>query len=195
MPTKLTLIHRPRSPRRLHTIIRNEVRAAYRKLADEMIRRLEKDIEDWSHQPTFLKHVEAGRQRWLLSIRYDADSPAGKIYTYVDRGTGAAAGGETYPIVPKHADVLKFTVPDIPKTTVPISGIGVPGVVISSGITEQETVFTKRVEHPGITPRNFTKSLREWYSQRDRPGAFRSVTEAAVKRGSRKIGKAAVGAI
>lgn len=183
------MIRRPRSPRVLHDIIKDEVRAEYKRLAEEMIQRLLKDIEDWDGQPEFTSRVEVGDKRWMTSISYDKESDMGKIYMWVDEGTAEAGGkGGKYPIVPVHAYALRFTVPNMPKTVPNVIG-GMPGIVMAQGDVEAKTLYRQKVMHPGITPRNFTKSLREEYMKRERVGGFRSVTEAAIKRGTRKIGK------
>lgn len=181
----LTLIRRPRSPRVLHNIILDEVRKAYNDLADEMMAWLRRDIESWSQQPTFMKTVNVGRQRWFISIRYDKTTKIGEIYGWVDRGTGERGGGEAYDIFPVNADVLHFTVPNFPKTVA--TGFG-PGIVLQSLGGEVTDVFTDHVVHPGIEPRNFTQSMKDYYYERTRPGGFRSVTERSIKRGARKIG-------
>lgn len=185
----LTLIRRPRSPRVLHDIIKEEVRTAYYTLGAEMIARLEKDIDDWAAKPDFQYRVEVGDKRWMVSIRYDKDTDIGRIYMWVDEGTAEAGGkGEKYPIVPVNAAALHFTVPNMPKTRANVVA-GMPGIVWAHGHATIEDVYRKKVMHPGITPRNFTKSLRDEYKQREKVGGFRSVTEAAIKRGIRKIGK------
>jgi hypothetical protein len=185
----LTLIRRPRSPRVLHDIIKDEVRAAYKQLGDEMIARLEKDIDEWAAKPDFQSRIEVGDKRWMVSVRYDKDTDIGTIYMWVDEGTAEAGGkGSKYPIVPVNAKALKFTVPNMPKTR-PNVIAGIPGVVMAQGNATVMDVYSQKVMHPGITPRNFTKSLREEYMQREKVGGFRSVTEAAIKRGTRKIGK------
>jgi hypothetical protein len=183
----MRLMRRPRSPRVLHKIIRDEVRAAYHTLANAIIATLLRDIQSWSEQPEFKKYVAVGKQRWWISIKYDQTTKIGMIYYWVDKGTGERGGGEPYDIFPVEADQLTFTVPHIPKT-VPTE-FGIPGIVLQDFVSDSNTVHTNAVlDHPGIFPRNFTQSLQDYYMYGRRPGGFRSVTDAAIKRGARKIG-------
>lgn len=188
----LTLIRRPRAPHVLHGIIKDEVRYAYHELGAELVSRLLRDIADWDGQPDFKYRVEVGNKRWMVSVSYDKESDMGKIYMWVDEGTAEAGGkGSKYPIVAVNADALHFTTPNTPKTEPNVIG-GMPGIVFSSGVATFQDIYRKKVMHPGIRPRNFTKTLREEYNSRTRVGGFRSVTEAAIKRGIRKIGKNAI---
>ncbi len=185
---KFVLKRRPRSPKVQHEIVRAEVRAAYKKFCEDAVKRLKKDIASWEHQPTFRYKYAAGEKLWYVNVSYDSDSEAGQIYNWVDEGTGENAGkGGKYPIVPRNAKSLQFLLPNRPKSTPGVSGI--PGIVVSSGTMQRELIYAKKVMHPGIRPRNFVKSLRDDLNQREKVGGFRSVTEAAIKRGTRKLGK------
>lgn len=105
----------------------------------------------------------------------------------MDEGTGIYVGGSAYPITPKKADMLVFTVPTPIKTTPGIPGIG-PGLRrVQGGVGQGVVVHTKKVMHKGIRPRHFSKSLKDMLSQRTRPGGIRSTTDAAVKRAFRKL--------
>jgi len=183
----MTLIRRPRSPRRLHKEILDAVRGAYQALAKDIITTLENDIASWSEKPTFKSTVNVGTKRWFVSVRYDKTTRIGEIYGWVDKGTGERGGGQAYDIFPKQADALRFTVPHQPKTVA--TDFGIPGIVFQNAPTEFETVNVEAIYgHKGIAPRNFTQSIKDYYGARTRPGGFRSVTEAAVKRGARRIG-------
>lgn len=152
--------------------------------------RLEADVAEWDHKPQFWCRRAVGWKKWWIAFGYDGQTAAGRIYGFVDSGTGFNAGkGPKYPIFPRNTGenlVLHFKVPTPVKSTPGISGIG-PGLVLSSGIAAQADVFAKSVLHPGITPRDFTKSLRRELAQRNRPGGFRSTIDAAVKRALRKV--------
>jgi len=182
----MTLIRRPRSPRRLHKEILDEVRGAYQALAKDIMATLKNDVANWNEQPEFFSTVNVGTKRWFVSVRYNKETEIGQIYTWVDKGTGERGGGQAYDIYPVNADALHFTVPHFPKTVA--TGFGIPGIVVQHAEATVSDVYTQHVTHPGIEPRNFTSSVRDYYGTRTRPGGFRSVTEAAVKRGARKIG-------
>ena len=181
------LVRRPRSARRLHSIVRKEVRASYKTLAVFAVRRLEQDIEDWGEQPEFKTKVVVGMKRWSIRIDYDRESEIGEIYGWVDEGTGTYIGNDAYEIFPVDADSLKFSVPYDPKTIPDLFGAGL-GIVLEAGDVQQDDVFAKRVLHPGIRPRNFTKSLQDFLKHPTKVGGFRSVTEAAIKRAFRQMG-------
>lgn len=183
----MTIVRRPRSPNVMHEVVRNEVREAFRTFCKEAIKRLEKDIKGWEHQPVFRYKVAAGTKLWYVNISYDSESEAGQIYKWVDEGTGENAGkGPKYPIVPKNAKALQFIYPTRVKTTPGVAGI--PGIVMAGGSGKKELITTKKVMHPGIKPRHFVKSLRDELNNRNKPGGFKSTVDAAVKRGLRKIG-------
>ena len=187
MPLKL--IRRPRYARVLHKIIRDEVREEYNNMALDMIERLKSDIVEWEKKPKFTFTVQVGEKRWGIWIHVDRKSPIGKIYRWVDEGTGQAAGhGGKYPIVPVHADALAFGVPNQPKTEPSLVSLRLPAVVLSD-YGKQTTIYKKKVMHPGIRPRFFTQSLRDEMKAPTRRGGFRMRTEAAIKRAKRKIGK------
>lgn len=125
---------------------------------------------------------------WRISFGYDRRTRGGRKYSLVDDGTGIHVGDAAYPIVPKHKKVLKFTYPTPVKTTPGIPGIG-PGLVWQQGAVDRGVIFTKTVMHPGIRPRHFSKSLRDFLNSRTRPGGLRSTSDAAVKRAFRKMSR------
>jgi len=185
----MTLVRRPRAARVQHNIILKEVRSYYNKLGNTMIKRLKKDVADWRLQPKFSKAVSVTRKKWSITIKCDRRTKAGKVYNWVDKGTGGKAGGSPYVIVPKRrGGVLSFDVPHIPKSVASAGGFGLPGVVMSPGKVTQKHVYAQKVVHPGITPRNFTLSLKNEMKERGRPGGFKSISDAAIKRGLRQLG-------
>lgn len=147
--------------------------------------RLEADVATWVNKPRFWCRYAAGKV-WWIRFGYDRRTKAGRIYTYVDRGTASYAGGSPYTIRPRRASALSFVVPHKPKTTPGIVGVG-PGIVRAPGVVQQARVVTKKVTHPGVRPRNFQESLRDGLADRQKPGGFKSVTDAAVKRALRRI--------
>lgn len=183
----LELVRRPRSGRRLHTTVRNEVRKSYRTLAAFAVRRLELDIDKWKDKPDFKTTVSVGTKKWLVKIEYDNESEIGEIYGWVDEGTATYIGKDAYDIFPVNVDALKFTVPNNPNTIPDLFGGGL-GIVLEAGNVQENEVFRKHVVHPGIRPRHFTTSLQEFLKDPTKVGGFRSVTEAAVKRAFRQMG-------
>jgi hypothetical protein len=191
--TRIELISRPRSARRLHKIVLDEVEEALNELGEEMVGELQMNTNNWEHKPVFKFLAAADKPAWLLFVGYDAKTEAGQIYKWVDMGTGKwVPGGEEYDIFPVNAEVLHFFSP-LPTKTVGasgVSGLGNFGIVLQNVAGEVMTNerYAAHVTHPGIEPRNFSKTLRDQYSDRTRPGGFRSTIEAAVKRAYRKMG-------
>ena len=189
----ITFVRKPRSGKVMHNIVKAEVRKKYAEIAAEMVSTLEADVEDWVNKPEFKSKVTMG-DKWKLEVRVNMRKKSGKIYKWVDEGTAenAGKGGSKYLIEPKKArrgrqakPYLVFGVPDFPKTIPPVSG-GRP--TKGGGKGDQTLVRRKSVMHPGIRPRNFTKSLKDQYNG-TKSGSFHALTEAAIKRGIRQIGK------
>lgn len=185
MPATMTLVTRPYAVRRMYPQVLQEVRKGYEDLAKIAIGVLEDNIAMFSdeHKPTFTSKITVSKGKWQMVIKYDARTRAGKVYRYVDEGTGMAGGyrEDRYVIRPKKAKALHFFTPFIPKTQ------GRSGVPPMSSLMPEAEHFRQAVLHPGIDPRHFNKELFEHLKSR-RPGSFRNVTEAAVKRGFRRSG-------
>ena len=192
--TRIELISRPRSPRRQHQVVLDEVEVALNKLADDIAAGMERLISDWEHIPDFIGFAIANKDQWTLQVGYNEGTHEADIFGWVDKGTGKwGPKGEEYPIVPVNADVLAFTMPTPTKTVPPsgLSGLSGIGIVVQDVLGGSQEVRVKGVMHPGIEPRNFTGRIREIYNNPTMPGGFRSTIEAAVKRAYRKIGKGA----
>ncbi len=184
----MKLIWRPRALRRMTTSIRNEVRASWKLSAAAAVRTLEEDIADWDEKPRFITKVVVSKKKWLMRISVDRRTKIGKIYMWVDEGTGLWGPKKAeYPILPVHAKALAFPVPYFPKTKRGTTVRPTSPVVDYTGVNlEQHDVVVGGVMHPGITPRNFTDSLRKFMRDPTLVGGLKSITEAAVKRGFRK---------
>lgn len=175
----MTLQHYVKAARRKHPNILAEVRAAYEVLGQVSKEHLESEISEWTTKPTFTVKVTVTKRKWQILVKYDGRTVGGKRFNWVDVGTGERGpNGEKYPIRPKKAKHLRFEVPFTPPAKTPASGPTnqlPPGVYYSGGIM-----------HPGIWPRHFIQRLTDNLKDRNKSGGFRSVTEAAVKRGLRK---------
>lgn len=182
MPLKL--VRRPRSANAAKTVIKKEVRAAWEATAKETIDMLKEDVVDWVEPPEFSYKITLGRDTWTFLIKYDKRTRGGMHYKFVDEGTAERGGkGPAYPIVAKNADVLAFYTPDYPKTAAVSGGRPKTG---QSTEGDQTLVLTEKVMHPGITPRKFTDSIRDKLKKRG-PKGFKNITDAAMKRGLRKL--------
>jgi hypothetical protein len=101
-----------------------------------------KITRNWSEQPKFVIKVS---QRLVLTVTTDSD-----IFKWVDQGTSA------HVIRPRGSGTLRFRPGFTPKTK--------PGVLKGfAGRSFGAPIETTMVKHPGIEPRNFTRTIeREW---------------------------------
>lgn len=177
MPMKL--IRHPQSAKRKHPAIKAEVERTYHTLGKTIVTELMQEIADWGDKPTLTYKVVISNKRWSLTIKNDLRTSGGKKYQWADLGTGERSGlpGRTaYDIRPKKAKMLKFVVPYNAKT--PPSG---PTNQLPPG-----TYLAKKVTHPGIWPRKFMERKTNELKGR-KSGSFHAITEAAIKRGIRRI--------
>ena len=188
----LNMLRRPRLSTVQHAEILAEVKPALEKLAADTVKELQKDISEWETQPEFRSEVKITKKQWKFAIKVDRRSKAGKIYTWVDRGTGERGddpSGRAYDIFPKYADVLSFDVPYVPKTE-PYAVPGVP--VIDYGAVNpgpEAHLALPMVHAPGIRPRHFTKYRVAILKDRSNNKGFKRTLDNAMKRGVRRIGK------
>jgi len=185
----LVLMTRVTSPERRKKIVQDEIRSSLNVFGREVIiPRLHNDVKDWEEKPTFKVEVAVDAGKWEIRAKVNRKNKIGKIYTWVDEGTAVRGGksSQPYPIVPKKSNKsgrLWFMYPTVPIKTNPNPAI--------PGYPSSDTPVLRNppaVMHPGIYPRNFTKTLAEELSKRT-TGGFRSIIEAAVKRAFRKIRK------
>jgi hypothetical protein len=163
--------------------IRSEVARAYDTLAQAAVQTLKDEIATWSHQPNITHKIDVTKKQWTLTIIIDEKSEAGKIYKWVSEGTGERSGlpnRTAYTIRPKNAGALYFNLPATPAST------GYNGEVAPSTTADPGEFVMQEVHMPGIYPRHLGKDLYDHLKSR-RPGSFRNVTEAAIKRGLRKL--------
>jgi hypothetical protein len=123
------------------------------KLGNDMIGDYNKTTETWKVRPKFFKETEKAKEVWMLHVYY-----TNQIYAHVDLGTGQAAGnrGDWYPIVAVNADALRYQINFTPRTTPKKLGSRTGGKFGPWRIV-------KSVEHPGITPREFTQTIADKY--------------------------------
>jgi hypothetical protein len=176
----LKLIRRPKSARNMQKAIQTEVKKSLTTLSGTIQVAMEKDVEDWDEKPEFKTDVTVNNARWQISGKTDKRTKMGKIYTYVDKGTAQRGGhGSPYPIMPKNKKgMLRFSMPHVPKS--------MPNPVVSGfpSTEPKHDVVTKAVMHPGIYPRNFTKTIVDKYLGR-KSGSFKAIIDAAIKRAVR----------
>jgi hypothetical protein len=169
-----------KAKRRRTELVQSEVRAGLEELAQVVQRKFESTVADWDAKPKFETVVSVTRKKWVIYTKVAKNTKAGKIFGWVDVGTGARGGGQSYEIRPKKAAYLQFKVPHSPISMPNPSVQGFP----PGG--DAKTIRAEVINHPGIYPRNFTKTIVDWLKSKQ-PGAFRSVVEARVKRALRKM--------
>lgn len=129
----------------IHKRLVNAVAAEFAAIGKDTERVLDKAVDNWDEKPTFYHTVDTLRTLWKFSQLHRAQTEGGKRYNWVRLGT------KPHPITPRQASVLRFHVPNQPKTLAP--GQSLPGG--PGGI-----VFTMEVkEHPGIEPRNESENF------------------------------------
>jgi hypothetical protein len=181
-----TVTRRPRSANVMHNIVRKEVRQALQELADKTKKELEDYVKDWEEKPKFTVKVGVSDEQWYIDVKVNRRNKIGRIFTWVDKGTGKRGGGKSYFIRPKKRNKsgwLRFTVPHSPKT------LPFPTIAGFPANEPFRKVKTYLVIHPGIYPRNFTTRVHNKLAERNKPGSFKSVVDAAIKRAFRKISK------
>jgi hypothetical protein len=140
----------------------------------------------------FKSKVHVGKRVWRIQVYVDRRTRAGKIYTWVDLGTGERGGGEAYDIFPKNAPVLSFHVPYVPKSEPKsVPGVTSPNFGPVNPGPEANLALT-HVIAPGIRPRNFTEELRVRMKDRKNTDGLKMRIDAAIKRGIYRIGRSGV---
>ena len=153
--------------------LEKELRKAQGEWMGKVIREYQGTTKNWKRRPAFFGRGSEVGVVTKIEIGYDSE-----IYGYVDEGTGQAAGhGGKYPITPKRpGGVLAFPSVSTPKTK--------PGSLKSgAGRRGGSTVFTRKVMHPGIKPRNFSRQIKKKMEP-----VLESDMQNAMGRGAKKSG-------
>jgi hypothetical protein len=184
MPPMLVLKRkvRPGTKRRQHELVQKEVESGLTEFSKVVRGKFEDTVNNWGEKPIFTVSIKVTKRRWSVIAKVAKTTKIGKIYGWVDKGTGSRGGGKDYEIRPKKGNYLTFKVPHSPITLPNPSIQGFPPT------GDPKLLNVEVVHHPGIYPRNFTKTIVKWMKSKE-PGAFRSVIEARVKRAFRKISK------
>jgi len=181
------LVRRPRT-RQTTEIIKQELLTSYNKMRPSLQTAMNKELRNrgWrGHLPKIYTKVHISGRTYLVEVRVDRRTKAGKIFWWVDQGTMDEGNpATTYPIEPVTADFLQFMVPYQPQT-IPASG----SLSYNPG-GEPQTVHTMHVNHPGIVPRHFSQAVLKVMKDRRNTKGFYRVTENAYRRGFRKAKKA-----
>jgi hypothetical protein len=182
MVAVLVITRRVKVKRRHHVTVQKEVEKGLTELSKTVQGKFEDSVQDWEDKPQFKPVVQVTERRWRIYMLVSKRNMAGKVFGWVDKGTGLRGGGKEYEIRPKKAKYLSFTVPHSPVT------LPNPAIAGFPPTGDPKTINAQVIIHPGIYPRNFTKTIMTWLKSKE-PGAFRSVIEASVKRAYRKIRK------
>lgn len=130
--------------------LRDELRLQLLDVGGDVKEYLEDVTADWKNKPTFALSVTVQDNRLAVTVYPQLDD-AGKIFNYVDRGTGKyGAKGQPYKIRPKAPGYpLRFQGGYSAKTA-PSAQYGV-----GTGKASGDWVATYEVTHPGIEAREF----------------------------------------
>ena len=189
----LRLVRRPRPATVQHKEILDQVGPELEDIAEDSIKELQSDVADWKTKPLFKSKVHVGKRVWRIKVYVDRRTRAGKIYTWVDKGTGERGGGKAYDIFPKNPNgLLSFDVPYKPKSSPKV----VPGALSPNfGNVNPGPEAHLRLGHvhaKGIRPRNFTEELRVRLKDRKNTKGLKMRIDAAIKRGIYRIGRGKV---
>jgi hypothetical protein len=146
---------------------------ALRKFNTTMKKEYAKTTRTWTHKVTFEGLVSLQGSKFTSMV-----DTSDVIFGYVDKGTGQAAGhGGLYPIAPHPPKkALRWNSKFSAKT--------VPGVVGSlPGYSGGDPVYAKKVMHPGIRPRGFTKNIEKVFQ-----GKFTKACEEAMSQFAKGCG-------
>lgn len=134
-------------PRKLNNAkVRQKLLKALKAEGDAVKKEYEKTVATWNDPPKFEVLTDiSGNDATVLVGPVGTDIQVNK-FVWTDDGT------KPHPIVAKNAPVLVFQSGYSPKT--------LPGKIASYPAGHfGEFVHTKRVNHPGTKPRNFTKTI------------------------------------
>lgn len=183
MPVLFDLVRKPRT-RLTPNIIRDEIRKAYEtQLWPYVKQEMERPLQGWAVMPEFKHKVSVSGRRYSFSVSVDRRTKMGKIYWWVDQGTGLEGpSGTTYVIEPVEAPVLRFQVPYQPSTFPPTPLRYTPG-------PSERWITSGHIDHPGIQARNFSEQAYNKFKDRGNVKGWYRITENAYRRGFRKARK------
>jgi len=178
----LKLVRRPRT-REAQILIRKELRKELKYYYTYFPRELNKQLAGWKQKPTFKVRINIGAKVHTVEVRVDRRTRIGKIFGYVDQGTGIdGPKGQPYPIEPVNADMLIFDVPYQP-ATLPVEPLRY------NPNAPETTVTSLGLMHPGIQKRDFTGKVREPVDKRSGVPSFRRRCDKAYRKGMREASK------
>lgn len=174
----MKLERRPRT-RQTPAAMRGEIRASYDRMGRNVTADLDAEVAGFDNPPTFNYAVIVTEKRYTLNVTVDRRTKAGKIFWWIDRGTGLyGETRSTYSIDPIEADFLSFDVPHIP-ITLP------PGGLDYDPMAEPKWIRIGHVDHPGIKPRKISEGVTKKYKDRKYGKGFYRVTENSYRRAFR----------
>lgn len=186
MATILSLIRRPRT-RQMWPVIKQELQEAYCDILLPAVVAKYAEIAQfnkWAGKPEIKMRTRISGQRYLVQFHVDIRTRLGKIFMWVDKGTGLEGPKHSeYLIVPKNAEYLAFDVPYHPYTYPPEALRYDPNA-------PSAFIKTQEVHHPGIQARRFSEQVLKWAKDRYNTKGFYRVTENAYRRGFRKVQRA-----
>lgn len=180
MAVTMKLVRRPRT-RKTPAEMRGHITIAYNALATKIVADFDAKVMGWRNRPVFTQIVSVTGKQYFIKIKVDLRTKAGKIFRWVDKGTGLhGERGATYPIDAVNVDYMTFTVPYIP-VTMPPSGLDY------NPMAEPRWVKVSHIDHPGIKPRLISAAIMKKYKDRKFTGGFYRVTENAYRRAFRRF--------
>lgn len=180
-----TLVRKPTSPKILHKIVRDEVRAELVKVGEAAVKSRDRVVSNWSNKPEFESKVEVGTKRLRVTTvakkgkkLQSSNATTADLWKWIDK-TGTKA--HPIPKQPKKMGALRFPWGGPgsyqSKTGANPARFGGPGTVRNPTIR-----YAKQVQHPGFPPRNFTEAINK-----DLKKDFDNAVRRGYRRGIAKI--------
>jgi len=174
----LKLERRPRTRQTPHEM-RGEMHDAYDVMGTNVIADLDAEVAAFTDPPKFKCNVIITENRYVLTITVDRRTKAGRVFWWVDKGTGLyGESGTMYSIEPIEADYLSFVIPYMP-LTIPPDGLNY------DPLAEPKFIRTQHVDAPGIKPRKISEGVLKKYKDRKNTKGFYRTTENAYRRAFR----------
>lgn len=179
MPSKRTGSRVRQAVIRQDQILRQELYTELFNTGEALLVDLRFAVVSWRNKPRFIAKVIVRPGLIMVSVQADRRSKAGKIFVWVDRGTGIHGPKKRpYIIKPKNKPYLKFRTNYLAKTAPVAKGATSAKVNVGPGVSIGPWVQTLKVVHPGIEARRITEAARNSLKP-----SFRRRVENAIRRG------------
>lgn len=173
-------------------MLRDELHTELYNTGQDILTDLQYAVVSWRRRPNFRAQIRVSRHLLAVEVSPDRHSKAGKIFVWVDKGTGVHGPHKRpYIIRPRPRrrggkGYLKFQTDYLPKSLPVAKGAKAARVNVGPGVAIGPWVQTESVLHPGIEPRRITEAavnnLKPSFQRRIENAIRRAVNRAARSR-------------